>query len=124
MESGRFWFCGPSERVGGVQVSNAGRVGREDSCLAGVDATPALHYSVAVTSRSSHAREIYDAHVRSLPRDVQLQLLAVIADAAAAGPPPAGARFSELSGLGAEVWAGSDPAAYVQELRDEWSGRP
>jgi hypothetical protein len=26
----------------------------------------------------------------------------------------------ELRGLGAEIWQGIDPDAYVQKLRDEW----
>lgn len=95
------------------------------SAARAVDDLPAGQYPVPVTSRASHAREFYEAHVRSLPRDVQLQLVAVIADEAAAGPlPTAAVAFGELSGLGAEVWEGIDAALYVQELRDEWSGRP
>lgn len=78
-----------------------------------------------MTSRSTHAREIYEAHVRSLPRDVQLQLVAVIAGEAADAPTGSAAvRFADLSGLGAEVWEGVDPADYVQQLRSEWAGRP
>lgn len=77
-----------------------------------------------MTTRGAHARAVYDAHVRSLPRDVQLQLVAVIADEAAGRDAPAAAeapvRFVDLYGLGADVWVGVDADAYVNELRDEW----
>lgn len=72
---------------------------------------------------------MYDAHVRSLPSEVQLQLVAVIADEVATGrrnpveggtPLPHAPRLLDLAGVGAEIWAGIDPAEYVKPIRDEW----
>jgi hypothetical protein len=78
--------------------------------------------------RSAHAREVYDAHVRGLPRDVQLQLVAVIADQASQHPEPGmptrAPKLLDLAGLGADIWHGVDAGDYVRELRDEWDRRP
>jgi hypothetical protein len=73
---------------------------------------------------SAAARRVYDLHVRTLPRGVQLELLAVIAsEAAQVSRPSGGAGLRELAGLGSEVWAGVDADAYVHALRDEWDRR-
>jgi hypothetical protein len=33
-------------------------------------------------------------------------------------------RLSELRGLGKEIWKGIDAQEYVNQLRNEWDGRP
>lgn len=85
-------------------------------------------YPTAMSVRSAHAREVYDAHVRGLPRDVQLQLVAVIADEASLhnepGTTPRSPKLLDLAGLGAEIWQGVDAGDYVRELRDEWDRLP
>jgi hypothetical protein len=74
---------------------------------------------------SASARRVYDLHVRTLPREVQLELLAVIANEAAHASEPSGAEdLGDLAGLGHEVWAGVEAASYIRSLRDEWDRRP
>jgi len=74
---------------------------------------------------SAAARRVYELYVRALPRGVQLELLAVIAnEAAQASEPPGGEGLRDLAGLGREVWAGVDADSYVRDLRDEWDRRP
>lgn len=71
---------------------------------------------------------VYDAHVRGLPRDVQVQLVAVIADEASLynepGTTPRSPKLLDLAGLGAQIWQGVDAGDYVRELREEWDRRP
>jgi hypothetical protein len=71
-----------------------------------------------------HAVEIYEAHVRSLPRTERLRLLALLADDLAdedsdevAGEEPA-EDIMALHGLGKELWAGIDAQEYVNALRE------
>lgn len=88
-------------------------------------------YSGNMDSKTSLARDIYEAHVRRLPREVRLSLLSVIAEEITHEPAhkptvPGAAivRFADLAGLGAEVWEGVDPDAYIRASREEWDGRP
>ncbi len=67
---------------------------------------------------------IYDEHIASLPVDVKLRLVALIAERVAAGNGRQGSRLEDLDGLGKEIWAGVNTDAHVQSMRDEWSGRP
>jgi hypothetical protein len=79
---------------------------------------------MAVTS----AAEIYEGHIRALPIDQRLELLAMIAAELAAerGPTSDTPRHSlvELHGLGKDLWAGVDAQEYVNRLRDEWHDPP
>ena len=71
--------------------------------------------------------EIYEQHVKALPAEQQLELLALIAQRLArAGAPseePRTHSILELDGLGKEIWAGIDAQEYVNKLRDEWEER-
>lgn len=67
---------------------------------------------------------IYDEHIASLPVDVKLRLVALIAERVAAGDRDRGSRLEDLDGLGKDLWAGVDADAHVQSMREEWSGRP
>ena len=65
---------------------------------------------------------IYEEHIASLPDDVKLRLVVLIAEGVAGRA--VGSRLADLDGLGRDVWEGIDPDAYVRGLRDEWKGRP
>lgn len=66
--------------------------------------------------------QIYERQIKPLPRALQLQLLARIAQDLAATDQIDEPEVSllELEGLGAEIWQGIDLQQYVNELRDEW----
>jgi hypothetical protein len=66
---------------------------------------------------------IYDDHIASLPDDVKLRLVALIAERVASREPRRVVRLADLDGLGREVWAHVDPDDHVRRLRDEWDGR-
>ena len=87
--------------------------------------------------------EIYERHIKPLPRSAQLRVLAkVAAELAASGEDPpeqsllglegSGAEAAqssrqsimELHGLGKEIWEGIDAQEYVNKLREEWDHRP
>jgi hypothetical protein len=72
--------------------------------------------------------DIYERHIKALPREGRLQLVALIARELAEEEAPATdePRHSilELRGLGKEIWEGVDGQEYVNRLRDEWDGRP
>ena len=75
------------------------------------------------------AETVYEEHVRPLPPQERLRLLALTAKALAEDTgeaPPARPRRSimDLHGLGKEIWEGIDPQEYVNELRAEWDHRP
>jgi hypothetical protein len=71
---------------------------------------------------------IYERHIKALPREGRLQLVALIArelaeeDASTAEEPRR--SILELRGLGKEIWNGVDGQEYVNRLRDEWDERP
>jgi hypothetical protein len=71
--------------------------------------------------------QIYERHVRPLPAEQRLRLLArIAADLAAEGTPPAQNRshnVMEFYGVGRRSWDGSDAQEFVNKLRDEWDER-
>ena len=70
---------------------------------------------------------LYARHIKPLPPEDRLRLLAVIArDLALVGSPgqPRERSLLELEGLGADLWQGVDAQAYVDKLRAEWDRRP
>jgi len=67
--------------------------------------------------------QLYARHIKPLPPEVRLRLLAVIASDLASDndeDEPPQRSILELRGLGAEIWRGVDAQQYVDELRDEW----
>jgi hypothetical protein len=73
---------------------------------------------------SSNTKNIYDEHIKSLPREQQVQLLDLLQTALENGDDN-GQRHSilELHGLGKEIWQRVDGNEYVKKLRDEWEDR-
>lgn len=73
---------------------------------------------------SSNSKNIYDEHIKQLPREEQAQLLDLLRNELENGE-DTGQRHSilELHGLGKEIWRGVDPEDYVKRLRDEWEDR-
>lgn len=69
---------------------------------------------------SSNTKNIYDEHIKPLPRAQQVQLLDLLRNELENGT-EAGQPHSilELHGLGKEIWQGVDPKDYVNNLRDE-----
>jgi hypothetical protein len=71
--------------------------------------------------------EVYEQHIKPLPRAERLRLLALIArelagEAAGSAEQPT-RDIMELHGLGKEIWDGVDAQDYVDRLRDEWGER-
>lgn len=69
--------------------------------------------------------EIYEQHIKSLPAEQQLELLALTAQHLAhpgegSGEPQAHS-IMDLYGVGRRSWDGSDAQAFVNKLRDEWA---
>ena len=73
---------------------------------------------------SSNTKNIYDEHIKSLPREQQVQLRDLLQTELESGSDN-GPRHSilELHGLGKEIWQDVDPNEYVRKLRDEWRER-
>jgi hypothetical protein len=73
---------------------------------------------------TSGTKNIYDEHIKPLPREEQVQLLDLLQTELDNGDDN-GERHSilELHGLGTEIWQGIDPKDYVKKLRDEWEER-
>ncbi len=70
---------------------------------------------------------LYARHIKPLPPEDRLRLLAVIARdlALVSGPgQPRERSLLELEGLGADLWQGVGTQAYVDQLRAEWDQRP
>lgn len=71
---------------------------------------------------------IYRRHIKPLPPDEKLKLLARMAEDLSNGEeakePTEKRSIMELHGLGAEIWQGIDAQEYVNRLRDEWEHRP
>ena len=64
------------------------------------------------------AREIYEEHVKQMPRAERLRLVELIVREMAISEKPRGERsLLELEGLGAEIWQGIDAQEYVNNLR-------
>lgn len=73
----------------------------------------------------TNLEELYTQHIKPLPRDEQLRLVAKVAENLAASSEEKPRRsIMELHGLGAEIWEGVDAQEYVNELRAEWDHRP
>ena len=73
---------------------------------------------------SSTTKNIYDEHIKPLPRAQQLQLLDLLRNEIEKGDD--GGRphsILELHGLGKEIWQGVDGDEYVRKLRDAWEER-
>jgi hypothetical protein len=73
---------------------------------------------------SSNTRNIYDEHIKPLPREEQVRLMDLLRNELESGDDN-GQQHSilELAGLGKEIWQGIDPNEYVKKLRDEWEER-
>ena len=73
---------------------------------------------------SSNTKNIYDEHIKPLPREQQVQLLDLLRGELENGG-DGGQRHSilELHGLGKEIWQGVDGSEYLRRLRDEWDER-
>ena len=64
------------------------------------------------------AREIYEEHVKQMPRAERLRLVELIVREIAISEKPRGERsLLEFEGLGAEIWQGIDAQEYVNNLR-------
>jgi hypothetical protein len=73
---------------------------------------------------SSNTKNIYDEHIKPLPREQQVQLMDLLRGELENGDVE-GERHSilELHGLGKDIWQGLDAKGYVNKLRDEWDER-
>ena len=73
---------------------------------------------------SSNTKNIYDEHIKPLPREERVQLLDLLQTELENGDAnEQGHSILELHGLGKEIWQGVDPKDYVKKLRDEWEDR-
>lgn len=75
----------------------------------------------------SDLNELYAQHIKRLPPEDRLQLMAVMARDLAVDARlniPLERSLLELEGLGADIWQGIDAQAYVQGLREEWDHSP
>jgi hypothetical protein len=75
----------------------------------------------------SPIEELYLNHIKPLPMVERLRLLEMTARdlvTSTVNNTPSEHSLLELEGLGAELWAGVDAQAYVNELRKEWEHRP
>jgi len=65
---------------------------------------------------------LYEQQIKALPRAARLRLLARIADDLAEADTEDEQPLSllDLEGVGAEVWQGVDPKAYIDAERDSW----
>ncbi len=68
---------------------------------------------------------IYRQHIKSLPREERLHLLAMIAYDLAQDTTRSQTKrnIMELHGLGKELWQDIDAQEYVHALRQEWEHR-
>lgn len=71
---------------------------------------------------SSSTRNIYEEHIKALPREEQVQLLDLLRHELENGSDDKHSIL-ELRGLGKEIWQEVDPKDYVSKLRDEWEER-
>jgi hypothetical protein len=73
---------------------------------------------------SSSTRNIYEEHIKPLPREQQVRLLDLLRNELE-NDSDNGQSHSilELHGLGKEIWQDVDPKDYVSKLRDEWEER-
>jgi hypothetical protein len=73
---------------------------------------------------SSSTRNIYEEHIKPLPREQQVRLLDLLRNELE-NDSDNGQSHSilELHGLGKEIWQDVDPKDYVSKLRGEWEER-
>ncbi|HEV2122778.1 MAG TPA: hypothetical protein VGW38_08395 [Chloroflexota bacterium] len=67
--------------------------------------------------------DLYSRHIRPLPAEDRLRLLAIMAqELAAIGAAPDTEKRSllELEGVGVDLWKGMDAQVYVDGMREEW----
>ncbi len=71
--------------------------------------------------------DIYEQHIKDLPTEERLRLLALIADELATermlAAQPRPHTVMEFYGVGQRSWDGSDAQEFVNKLRDEWDER-
>ena len=72
---------------------------------------------------SSSTKNIYDEHIKPLPREQQVRLFDLLRNELENGDDGQRHSILELHGLGKEIWQGVDPKDYVRKLRDEWEDR-
>ena len=73
---------------------------------------------------SSSTKNIYDEHIKPLPREQQVQLLDLLRNELENGDEDGRPHsILELHGLGKEIWQGVDGDEYVRKVRDEWEER-
>jgi hypothetical protein len=89
--------------------------------MKGLDCRDRIPAGLAV---SSNTKNIYDEHIKPLPREQQVQLLDLLRTQLEKGDDQ-GQQQSILKphGLGREIWQGINPKDYVSKLRDEWEER-
>jgi hypothetical protein len=69
---------------------------------------------------SSNTKNLYDEHIKPLPREEQRALLDLLQTELENADKVRRRSILELHGLGKEIWQGVDPKDYVRKLRDEW----
>jgi hypothetical protein len=73
---------------------------------------------------SSSTRNIYEEHIKPLPREQQVRLLDLLRNELESDSDNGQSHsILELHGLGKEIWQEVDPKDYVSKLRDEWEER-
>ena len=72
----------------------------------------------------SNTKNIYEEHIKSLPREQQVQLLNILRDELENDDDNVESHsILELHGLGREIWQDVNARDYLNELRDEWEER-
>jgi hypothetical protein len=73
---------------------------------------------------SSNIKNIYEDHIKPLPREQRVQLLNILRDELE-NSDDNGKSYSilELHGLGKEIWQDVNARDYLNKLRDEWEER-
>ena len=70
---------------------------------------------------SSNTKNIYEEHIKPLPREQQVQLLDLLRHELENGDDDGRRRsILELHGLGQEMWQSVNSKEYLNKLRDEW----
>lgn len=73
---------------------------------------------------SSNSKNIYDEHIRSLPREQRVQLLNILKSELEDGDDNGESHsILELHGLGKEIWQDVNSKDHLNKLRDEWKDR-
>ncbi len=73
---------------------------------------------------SANPKDIYEAHIKPLPREEQIRLLELLRKQIENDDDLSQKKsILELHGLGSEIWQGVDANDYVNKLRDEWKER-